>query len=57
MKIDSQALRAKSPEPPMPFMMLEPRIWVRIDVAIDVGLDQPVHGDDAEAADHFRMDC
>ena len=27
----------------------------RIDVAVDVGFDQAVHGDDAEAADDFRV--
>jgi hypothetical protein len=30
MKIDKYALRAKSPEPPMPFMMDEPMMWVEL---------------------------
>ncbi len=28
MKIERKALRAKSPEPPMPFMMRVPMTWV-----------------------------
>ena len=30
MKIDTYALRAKSPEPPMPFWIREPITWVEL---------------------------
>lgn len=38
--------------PPMPFMM---RWWVELTFAVDIGLDQPVHGDHAEPPDYLRM--
>jgi len=30
MKIDRKALRAKSPEPPIPFMIAVPMMWVEL---------------------------
>ena len=30
MNVEAKALRVKSPEPPMPFMMREPPTWVEL---------------------------
>ncbi len=56
-KIDRKALRAKSPEPPIPFIISVPRKHGSIDVTVDVELQRGVDADDAQPADDLQDGC
>lgn len=53
-KIDRYALRAKSPEPPIPFIIL-PHNMRRIDIAVNIRFDGCVHGNHSQPPDDFRV--
>ena len=54
-KIDRYALRVKSPEPPMPFIICRPITWVEFTLPKQVDLDRRVHRYDAEPAHDLGM--
>ena len=51
--IERKAFRAKSPEPPMPFIMSSTSTWVLLTLP-HVDLDGGVDGNDADPPNHLR---